>query len=1203
MLKPVIHPDGAALAADHTELRLQYELDDALTAETGWVFLTGMRALVRLPLQQADLDRQAGWNTGGFVSGYRGSPLGGYDQQLGQAKSLLAARNIRFLPAVNEELAATAVLGTQRLDADPERTVDGVFALWYGKGPGLDRAGDALRHGNAYGAARRGGVLVVVGDDHGCVSSSMSHQSEGVMVAWSMPVLHPANVAEILEFGLYGWALSRFCGAWVGLKLASETANSASSVCLDAIETTWLPPEESDELADRHNRWPDLPGIAIEARMPRKLEAARRFAAGNSIDKWLALSPHAHLGIITCGKAALDVQEVLSQLELSPAQRAQLRVYKPGLVFPLEPQRLRQFAQGLRAVLVVEEKAPILENQLRSLLYNLPDAERPRLLGKTDLTGQPLIPLVDELRPSSLLPVVGRFLQGFGGEAFATMPLAGCMAAALDPAQLASLPKRLPFYCAGCPHNLSTKVPAGSQARGGTGCHFMASWMNRDTVGLVQMGGEGVDWLAQAPFTRRRHVFQNLGDGTYFHSGSLAIRQAVAVGANITFKILYNDAVAMTGGQPVDGQLTVPQLAWQVANEGVRQIVVVRETPETGQERPTSFPPGTRLAGRSELDTLQRELRELDGVSVLIYDQTCAAELRRRRKREGESGLPTRVYIHPDLCDGCGDCSAQSNCIAIEPLDTPLGRKRRIDQTGCNKDTACLEGFCPSMVTVQGARLLQAPSVGSSLLTQADTLPAPNVAVATEGVLNMVVAGIGGTGVVTVGAILSMAGHLAGRAVSTLDYTGMAQKGGAVHSFIRLAARQDQLNQSRVDLGQAQLVLACDLVVGASAAVLGTLRPDYSRVVLDPRETPTHHFVQDPDARIDGPALLQALAQAAGPQQIARVEAHELCQQLLGNTVCANMVLLGHAWQSGWIPLPLPALHRAIELNGVMIVQNLQAFALGRLAAARQLERFLNKPDASPPPTDDLDSVLHEAERLLSQYQGAAYSQRYRDLVSMMHLRESALLGQPQAGPLTLAVARTLLQLMAYKDEYEVARLLSNGVLQNHLAGAFQGTAGRDYRLNLHLAPPWLHWRKTASGRPAKWRFHSGWRWPLAMLARLKWLRGSWLDPFGWTQERRIERQLIRHYEHHIKLISQQLTLKNHAEAIQFAKAGQMIRGFGPVKQANILKAQQREQQLATRLEIPYRPLLENLPSSPDASPRPGTGVAGQTVIPIKLLP
>ncbi|MFC4159121.1 indolepyruvate ferredoxin oxidoreductase family protein [Chitinimonas lacunae] len=1181
MLKSAMPPAEVVTPED---ISLDYQLDDALLAERGRVFLTGMRALVRLPLWQSELDRRAGLKTGGFVSGYRGSPLGGYDQQLQQAAAWLAERRIRFLPAVNEEMAATAVLGSQRVEADPEREVAGVFGLWYGKGPGLDRAGDALRHGHSYGASPHGGVLVVVGDDHGCVSSSMSHQSEGVMAAWSMPVLHPATLEEVLEFGLYGWALSRYSGAWVGLKLASETANTGASVSLDRIRTVWESSPDPD--SDLHNRWPDLPGMAIEARLPRRLAAVARFAARHSIDRWINRAPTARLGILTCGKAALDVSAALDYLELDEAERGAVRIYKPGLVFPLERQRLAEFARGLTAVLVVEEKGPLLENQLRAQLYNLPDGERPRVLGKTDLDGRPLIPLVDELRPAMLAPLFAAFLRSQGG------PVRDCLLPALPDST--GLPRRLPFYCAGCPHNLSTRVPEGSEAHGGTGCHFMASWMERDTVGLVQMGGEGVDWVAQAAFTRRRHIFQNLGDGTYFHSGVLAIRQAIAAGTAITFKILYNDAVAMTGGQAVDGRLSVPQLAWQLAHEGVRVIAVLGEGVARRRDQ---FPPGAWLGERDQLDSMQRRLREIDGVSALIFDQTCAAELRRRRKRQPETVPATRVFIHPELCDGCGDCGVQSNCVAIEPFDTPLGRKRRIDQSACNRDTACLDGFCPSMLSLHGAKPRRPAELGELLEQLVARLSPPPAALPDGPSCDVVVAGIGGTGVVTVGAIIAMAAHLCGRAVSSLDYTGMAQKGGAVHSFVRFADASVGLQQSRVDHGRAHLVLACDLVVGASPQVLATLRPGHSHVVLDPRETPTHQFVQDPDARLDGAALQAALSRAAG-RTPALCEAQNLSRRLLGDAVCANMVLLGFAFQRGWLPLPLAALQRAIELNAVAVTQNLRAFALGRLAAVDAVPL----PEPSPwqreeAPPQDVEALLARTMSLLGAYQNRRYAERYRQMVDTVRRRERALLGEEATLPLTLAVATSLARLMAYKDEYEVARLLSDGVLQARLGESFDGTPGQDYRFTFHLAPPlWLS-RRRRGKRPAKTRFGQAFRWPLTLLAALKPLRGTLLDPFGWTHERRLERRLVGCYVLHINLILSQLNLGNHGDAVSFAKAAQGIRGFGPVKLANVARVEAIERRLAHRLGISYQ--------SPLGEPRDEaeTLAAPRRVIPLKQVP
>jgi indolepyruvate ferredoxin oxidoreductase len=1167
-----------------------YQLDDKLTAQTGQVFLTGTQALVRLVLMQRALDLASGWNTAAFVSGYRGSPLGGVDQQLWKAHKLLQANGVHFLPAINEELAGTAVLGTQRLESDPQRTVEGVTALWYGKGPGVDRAGDALRHGHAYGASSKGGVLVVAGDDHGCVSSSMPHQSDFVLAAWQMPVLHPANVAELIEFGLYGWALSRATGAWVGLKAISETVESAATVNLDALQTRWTAPTTYQPGPDGlHNRWPDLPSLSIEARLTAKLEAVRAFARNNSIDRSITAAPGADIGILTCGKAHLDLLETLRRLGLSLADldAAGVRIYKVGLVFPLELTRLDAFAKGLREILVIEEKGALLEQQVRNHFYNRPEGRRPRVVGKTDAEGAPLLSALGELRPSRIMPVFAAWLAHH-------KPLLDRRDRVVDfvaPQMLSNegdAVRRRPYFCSGCPHNTSTRVPEGSVAQAGIGCHFMASWMDRDTEGLIQMGGEGVDWVSHSAFTERKHIFQNLGDGTYFHSGVLAIRQAVAAhkqasktggSVNITYKILYNDAVAMTGGQPVDGPTSVPQIARQVEAEGVSRLVVVSDEPEKYQGFEEQFPRGTTFHDRSELDAVQRELREIAGVTVLLYDQTCAAEKRRRRKKNEYPNPPRRLFINAAVCEGCGDCGAQSNCLSVEPLETPLGRKRRIEQTSCNKDYSCVQGFCPSFVSVIGA----APRkpVGKDIDAQAladalARLPMPQSQLA-DAPWDLMITGVGGTGVVTIGALVTMAAHLEGRAASQLDFMGFAQKGGAVYCYVRFAATPDLLNQVRIDTQQADWLLACDLVVGASGEALQTVRHGRTRVTVNTHPIPTDSFVRNPDTTLQAPALLAKLRHAAGVERLSSVDAQALALRLMGDTMPANMLLLGHCWQEGGIPLSLAALDRAIELNAVNVAANRTAFALGRLAAADpQALEALSHGHHHPAETHivlTLDQLIADRMQRLTDYQNAALAQRFAALVALVRTRELALQAtlppSDDALPLTRAVATSFYQLLAVKDEYEVARLYADPAFVKSLREDFDGAPGKDYKLAFHMAPPLLA-RPGPHGEPPRKITLGPWLLSvLKMLAKLRGLRGSLFDPFGHSLERRVERQLADDFEVLWRSLTGTLTAEQLPDALKLAQLPQSIRGYGHVKLRNLVAVQDRALGLMQGLGLP----------------------------------
>ncbi|MDB5872651.1 MAG: pyruvate ferredoxin oxidoreductase [Ramlibacter sp.] len=1171
-----------------TLLRPDYQLADALWAREGQVFLTGTQALVRLMLMQRQRDAAAGLNTQGFISGYRGSPLGMVDQQVWKAGKKFEDQGIRFLPAINEELAATAVLGTQRVEADPERTCEGVFALWYGKGPGVDRAGDALKHGNAYGASPHGGVLMVAGDDHGCVSSSMPHQSDQAFQSWHAPVVSPGCVAEYLEFGLYGWALSRYSGNWVGFTALSEVVESGGTVDLDLINArmaAWQDAATIDAVTGYarpagglHYRWPDLPSLTIEQRLHAKLDAVRAFARVNSIDRTIVDSPQATTGIVTAGKAHFDFMEVLRRLDISPDTLARhgVRIIKLGLTYPIEPVRIGEFVRGLREVMVIEEKGPVVETQLRDMFYNAPN--RPVIVGKRNAMGDALISEAGELRPSRLIEVVANWLAAH----FPDLDRRHLVRDFTPPELLSNASdsvKRLPYFCAGCPHNISTKVPEGSHAQAGIGCHFMASWMDRETEGLIQMGGEGVDWVSHAMFTKVPHVFQNLGDGTYYHSGYLAIRQAVAAKATLTYKILFNDAVAMTGGQPVDGIISVDGIARQVEAEGVRKVIVVSDDIGKYDAIKNRFPAGTEFHDRDELDTVQRRLREMPGVTVLIYEQTCAAEKRRRRKR-GELVEPSRrIFINEQVCEGCGDCSVQSNCVAVLPLETPLGRKRKIDQSACNKDYSCTKGFCPSFVGVMGG----VPRKKAGALTRrADEVtrlvaslpqPAPHQ---WTGPYDLLIAGVGGTGIITVGALMAMAAHLEGKSASVLDFMGFAQKGGSVLAFVRLADIPSRLNQVRIDTQQADALVACDAVVGASAEALQTVRHGRTRVLANTHETPVAESLHNPDAQLKIPQLLEKLRFAAGADRVETLDAHGLAEALLGDSILANMMTLGYAWQRGLLPVGLPAFLRAIELNGVAVENNKLAFSLGRLEAASPsaLRQLLQGESLDVAPDESLAALIARGVTHLTQYQNAAYAQRYSDFVGMVRHHELQLGANPGL-PFTSAVARSLLKLMAYKDEYEVARLYTDGRFTETLRQQFEG----DFSLEFYMAPPFLS-RSRDGQPPRKIRLGSWMHKAMKLLAPCRALRGTPLDIFGRTGERRLERQLITGYMERVRELLPALTPDRLAVACELAALPLSMRGYGHVKLANVALARVREAELLHRFDPAAYPAPTRAPKA-----------------------
>ncbi len=1139
-------------------------LDDKYTLDTGRIYLTGIQALVRLPMMQRRRDEAAGLNTAGFISGYRGSPLGGLDQHLWQAKRFLEKHHIRFEPGINEDLAATAIWGSQQVGLFPGAKYDGVFALWYGKGPGVDRTGDVFKHGNAAGTAQKGGVLVIAGDDHAAKSSTLPHQSEYAFIDASIPVLNPAGVQDILDLGLYGWALSRFSGCWVAFKTIAETADSSASVHVDPHRIDIVLPEDFVMPPGGLNiRWPD-PSLEQERRLQEwKLQAVRAFARANRLDRIVLDSDRARFGIVATGKAYLELRQALADLGIDEARAAAIgiRLYKVGLTWPLEEEGLRRFARGLEEILVVEEKRPVVEDQIKAILYDGADAARPRVVGKRDERGATLLPATGELSTARIAQILARRLAPFHTSPAIAEHLAFLAAKERQLAVIHPPTERIPYFCSGCPHNTSTRVPEGSRAMAGIGCHYMAIWMNRQTETYTQMGGEGVPWIGQAPFTETPHIFANLGDGTYYHSGLLAIRAAVAAGVNITYKILYNDAVAMTGGQPVEGHLTVPQITRQVAAEGVQRIAVVTDEPEKYPAE-AGFAPGVTVLHRDRLDRLQRELRAVPGVSVLVYDQTCAAEKRRRRKRGTYPDPPKRVFINELVCEGCGDCSRASNCLSVIPTETELGRKRAIDQSSCNKDYSCLNGFCPSFVTVHGGALRK--HHGRAGDSEIPPLPEPALP-GLDAPYNILVTGVGGTGVITIGALLGMAAHLEGKGCTVLDMTGLAQKGGAVLSHIRIAARPEDLHAVRIDVGGAALLLGCDIIVAAAPEALARLREGVSRAVINHHETITGDFIGNPDLAFPGRALRAEITAAVGRAHAEFIDATSLATGLLGDSIATNTFVLGYAYQKGWIPLSAQAIERAIELNGVATDFNRQAFRWGRYAAIERaaVARAAAPPVATERLSQSVEEMIERRVEFLGAYQNAAYAARYLRLVRQVERAERE--KTPGASGLTAAVARNLFKLMAYKDEYEVARLYSDGSFRRQLHRQFEG----DFTLEFHLAPPLLAERDAATGHLKKRRY-GGWMLNVfAVLAKFKFLRGTPLDPFGRSEERKTERRLVREYEAMMGEIITHLAPGNHALATELAALPDQIRGFGHVKAANLAVVRERREKLLATFRSP----------------------------------
>ncbi len=1162
-------------------------LDDKYTLVRGRAFMTGTQALVRLPMLQRARDLAAGLDTAGFISGYRGSPIGGFDYALWRARAHLEQHHIRFQPGVNEDLAATSIWGTQQVGLYPDAKYDGVFALWYGKGPGVDRCGDVFKHANAAGTAKHGGMLLLAGDDHAAKSSTLAHQSEHIFKACCIPVLNAASVQEYLDLGLHGIAMSRFSGCWIAFKCVTDVIESGAVVDIDPQRVqVAIPADFAMPPGGLNIRWPDG-FLEQEARLlDYKVYAALAYCRANRLDRIVwdspAGCPPPRFGIVTTGKSYGDTLQALADLGIDErvARDAGIRLYKVAMPWPLEPLGARKFAEGLEEILGGEEKRQVIEYQIKEELYNWREGARPpRVVGKFDdngewsiAAGQPagnwLLPAHYELSPALIARALANRFAKLGldrkmGDRYRER-LAAIEAKERALARPRVVAVRQPYFCAGCPHNTSTRVPEGSRAMAGIGCHFMALWMDRNTATFTHMGGEGAPWIGQAHFTGCPHVFANIGDGTYFHSGLLAIRAAAAAGVNMTYKILYNDAVAMTGGQHVDGPLDPAIISRQIAAEGVKPIVVVADEKE---ELPAGldWASGVTIRARDELDAVQRELREVKGVSAIIYVQTCATEKRRRRKR-GEFPDPARrVVINELVCEGCGDCSVASNCLAVEPLETEFGRKRTINQSACNKDFSCLKGFCPSFVTVEGGRLKKgttAPEGDAAF----PPLPPPPAAPLGEP-FQVLVTGIGGMGVITIGQILAMAAHLEGRAATVLDMSGLAQKFGPVMSHVKIARSPDELHSVRVGAGAARLVLACDLVVASGAEALSKMSEATSKVVVNATVSPTAEFVKNPDWQLPGADLQGDIAAAAGARNVDFIPAGRLATALMGDAIATNMFMLGYALQKGWVPLAQESVVRAIGLNGVAVEFNRKALDWGRRAAVdlARVEQLAAPAAAIPLPraaSRNLDESIARRVEFLTAYQDAAYAARYRALVERARAVEAARTG---SSALTGAVARYCFKLMAYKDEYEVARLHADRTFAQKIENMFEG----DYQLKFHLAPPVFNRPDPRTGEASKSEFGPWMMAAFRVLAKLKRLRGTALDPFGHTAERKTERRLIVEYEATVDELLARLDRDNHALAVDIASVPENIRGFGHVKRRHLDAAKQNEAKLLAAFRAP----------------------------------
>jgi indolepyruvate ferredoxin oxidoreductase len=1166
------------------QLDMEYRLEDRYRREDGSVFLTGTQALVRILVEQARSDRAVGITSGGLVSGYRGSPLGGFDQELWRQQKLLAEHDIRFEPGLNEDLGATMLWGAQQIDAFPGKRVDGVFSMWYGKGPGVDRTGDVFRNANILGTSRQGGVLAVAGDDHAAQSSMFPHQTDHVFEGAMMPILFPASVEEYIEFGLTGYAMSRFSGLWVAFKAITETVESGRSMIVQghasdaasrfALPTDIVIPEKRGFNYDPNLRWPAERSELERRVLDERLPAALGFMRANPLDRTLVRPSQARVGIVTVGKAHGDVLAAFSALGLTPKEleRLGIGVYKIGMIWPLEAEGLRKFAQGMQALVVVEEKRSFVERQIKEALFNLRADERPAVFGKDLGEAGPLLPAAMEFAPEQIVAALKRFFAHVkveltaAAQTGAPLQCGGSRVIPVVSSKDAEPLTRKPFFCAGCPHNTSTKLPDGSFAAAGIGCHIMALGEAGDTATFCQMGGEGVQWVGMSTFMDIPHMFVNLGDGTYQHSGSLAIRQSVAAKSNVTYKILFNDAVAMTGGQPAEGSLTVQRVVSQVVAEGVAKVVVVTDEPEKYASA-SGLPATVEVQHRDDLDALQRTLRESKGVSVIVYDQTCAAEKRRRRKRGKLIDPPKRVVINPAVCEGCGDCSVQSNCIAIEPLETDVGRKRAVNQSSCNKDTSCLKGFCPSFVTVEGLQPKKPDQkrIGAIEDEWRTKLPAPAaVSPAVQKHASIVVTGIGGTGVVTIGAILAMAAHLEGKGASTLDFTGLAQKNGAVISHVQIANSRNNIVTSRIGAHAANVLLGCDAVVAASSGALSRVASGLTRAIVNEKITPTSDFVRNGDLPVSKALHRAVIEGAVGNAPSTFWDGSGAAEVLFGDAIASNMMMVGYAYQLGLIPLSEEAIGRAIELNGTAVKMNERAFFWGRLLAhdASILER-VSTTLPTQPAVFEFERFVADRVHDLTLYQNAAYGRRYKALVDGVQQAERRIAGS--AGELAEAAARNYFKVLAYKDEYEVARLHTDGSFGAYLSNAFDGGGKKTF----YMAPPLLTRRDERTGRRNKIALRGAWLDPLLrVLKHGKVLRGTPLDLFGRQQDRVIERALIGEFEEDVDLTLGGLTPLTIRTAIDLLSVPSSIRGFGVVKERNYANAQPVRQR--------YRAMLLN---------------------------
>jgi indolepyruvate ferredoxin oxidoreductase len=1109
------------------------KLTDRYTQETGSVYLTGIQALVRLPMDQMRADRLAGLKTGAFISGYEGSPLGGYDMALQRTGSLLRDLDVHFWPGLNEDLAATAVFGSQIYEVMGQSQYDGVLGIWYGKGPGVDRSGDIFRHANLSGSPGKSAALVLAGDDHACKSSSIPHQSDFSLMNAAIPVLFPGNTQEILDLGRLAIAMSRYSGAWCGLKLLTQVCDGGGTAVVDPDRFGVVLPEGYEKRTEPRLLIPYTSAIEPEANR-RRLQAAREFARQNKVNHWFGAREGARIGIATAGKYFYDLMQALRDLGIGRGdlERLGIRIAKFGMTFPIEPEFARDFARGLPKIFVIEEKRSFLEMLLRDTLYNL--TERPVVIGKEDESGAPLLPAAGEMDPDVIARAVVGQLPADSG---VRQRLASLEVLSERPKELvAPVPYRPPNFCSGCPHNRSTLLLEGQIAGGGIGCHGMSAMLgerNRGYVYCTHMGGEGVPWIAAHHFVDTPHIFQNQGDGTYFHSGQLAIQSCIAAGVNITFKILYNGHVAMTGGQAATGAIPIPDLTRKLAAEGVKKIIVLAEDV-------TRYLDGVELAknadvrDRNEIEGALAELAQVQGVSVMIYDQQCAAEKRRMRSRGKLPEPVKRLVIHQEVCEGCGDCVKQSNCMSLHPVETELGQKIQIHQSSCNKDYSCALGDCPSFLTVDIAEGTGLKKRKLPVLPETE-VPAPRDPVVAGDGYRILMPGIGGTGVVTINAVLATAAILDGRHALTLDQTGLAQKGGAVVSHLVISDTPIEM-AARTNTGNADLILGFDLLVAANAENLKTATASRTAAVLNTTHVPTGAEIRSRKVLAGPERLLDLVREHTRHGRNVYADATRLAEGLFGTHMTANLFLTGLALQAGLLPVSVQALEQAIRLNGVEVERNLQVLLWGRkyyvdAAFVESQLRGDTKAERKP-----LDRVAE-----LRAYQNDSYAREYEQFVASVRQRA------PELAP---TVDRYLYKLMAYKDEYEVARLLTKPEIEREIREQWESPQGVSY--NLH--PPLLR----SFGMKKKLHLGPWFRTPLRVLAALRRVRGTPLDVFGYLPHRRMERGLIGWYRDLVEqVIAGPRTADTAALVMEIVSLPDRIRGYEEIKERSVAEVKE----------------------------------------------